>query len=280
MRLASGVGPVVLLVVLGACRGGGGGSWHGGQDDAGSDAHHDVSGDPDGAGDGSPGSDGDADADGDTDGDADTDADADTDGDADTDASPDGDSGPRIRFCQLTCARPADCVTSSPAFDADNYSCEVGVCTYQGCNDDEECAASFLSDAYVCRDSGGARTCLQSCAASSECGASAAFDADNYSCEAGVCRYRGCNDDAECRASFASDAYVCREVDPPETGLPLPEASRNCVLGCESAADCVTASAAFDADNYACESGACRYQGCNDDDECAASFASDAYRCR
>lgn len=37
-----------------------------------------------------------------------------------------------------------------------------------------------------------------------------AFDADNYECSGGVCRYLGCNADGECAATFSDARYVCR----------------------------------------------------------------------
>lgn len=74
---------------------------------------------------------------------------------------------------------------------------------------------------------------------------------------------------------------LCRDVLPPDTGLPIPTAARNCVLGCAVASDCSTGSAAFDADNYTClPSGGCRYAGCNSDAECVSSFMRSGYLCR
>jgi hypothetical protein len=191
------------------------------------------------------------------------------------------DAGPPIALCRIGCTTASDCTSASPAFDADNYRCDAGACVYTGCNTDAECEASFSSTAYRCSSVDGFRLCVQECAAPSDCGGGGgAFDADNYRCDAGACVYTGCNTDAECAASFSSSAYVCREAVPPDTGLPLPTARRNCVLGCTTSADCTTGTAAFDADNYRCEGGACRYSGCNDDAECRASFMSSGYVCR
>ena len=188
---------------------------------------------------------------------------------------------PPLPLCWIGCAADIDCDSSSPAYDRDNYRCVSGACRWQGCNADTECAATFGDARWVCRDLGGLASCVQSCATASDCGSGTpAFDADNYSCAAGTCRYDGCNTDTECRSTFGSSAYVCAAVTPPDTGLPIPAADHNCVLGCSSAADCSTGSAAFDADNYACVSGSCRYEGCNDDAECRASFMSTGYVCR
>lgn len=186
-----------------------------------------------------------------------------------------------IQFCQLACSAAADCGSASAAFDADNYACEAGACRYLGCNSDAECADSFADPDTVCRDLAGLATCQSGCVSAADCAtASAAFDADNYACDAGVCRYLGCNDDAECASSFADARYGCREAEPPDTGLRLPTATRNCVLTCAMASDCSNASAAFDSDNYECDGGACRYVGCNDDGECASTFMDARYVCR
>lgn len=190
--------------------------------------------------------------------------------------------GMPIAFCRLGCSTSSDCTTPSAAFDADNYACEGSACVYRGCNTDAECASSFSDSRYACRDTGGGiRTCNLRCAAASDCStASPAFDADNYTCESNTCVYQGCNTDDECRASFADARYGCREVTPPDVGVPLPRATRNCVLTCATSSDCSTPSAAFDADNYRCESNTCIYEGCNTDTECASSFSDTRYVCR
>lgn len=186
-----------------------------------------------------------------------------------------------LPFCRLACATAADCAQPSAAYDEDNYRCAAGVCEYTGCRSDDECRAVFMSGAYVCSDALGLPSCLQACATAGDCGTgSAAFDADNYRCDAGVCLYEGCRDDAECAATFFDPAYDCRDVLPPDTGLPLPVARRNCVRSCTAPADCAQPSPAFDADNYACEGGACRYVGCRDDDECRLSLMRSDYVCR
>jgi len=224
----------------------------------------------------------DVDSDSDTDVDTDVDSDTDVDGDGDGDVDGDVDGDPAMPFCQMWCSSVADCVTASAAYDADNYECDEGVCRYTGCTSDAECQESMMSSQYVCRDRDGMALCLQQCGVAGDCGTGTpAYDGDNYECSGGLCEYTGCNTDGECSASFMSDAYVCRDALPPDTGLPLPTALQNCVLACDTVADCETPSAAFDADNYECDSGGvCRYQGCNTDGECQASFSSDQYVCR
>ncbi|MBO6933921.1 MAG: hypothetical protein JJ863_03075 [Deltaproteobacteria bacterium] len=202
-----------------------------------------------------------------------------------TDGGPtgrDGGTAPDpIDFCQLGCATGADCGSASAAFDADNYECDAGICRYTGCNSDSECQSTFMSTGYVCRDLSGLATCQQACSTASDCGSgSAAFDTDNYECDAGVCRYTGCNSDSECTSTYMDSRYGCREAEVPDTGVPIPTATRNCVLTCSAVADCSTASAAFDADNYECDAGVCRYRGCNSDSECTSTFMDARYLCR
>lgn len=190
---------------------------------------------------------------------------------------------PPLAFCRIGCAAPSDCATAGIAlYDASHYACDAGLCRWTGCASDAECRAAFARDDYACRDLGGLRQCLDTCATRADCGSgTAAFDADNYECVAGVCEYQGCLSDGECAATFSSTAYVCRNASLPDTGLPLPTAERNCVHGCSVPADCATSSVAFDADNYACNAeGACVYVGCNDDAECRSSFMADRYVCR
>ena len=190
---------------------------------------------------------------------------------------------PPLRVCRTGCMTAADCVLAAglALYDAEHYTCVAGICEWSGCRNAAECREAFMRPDYVCRLEGGFGQCLVECAASSDCGVgSAAFDADNYSCDDSVCVYTGCNTDDECVASFSDARYVCRDVEPPSTGLPIPVARRNCVLGCASGADCRTGSPAFDDDNYECRAGACVYTGCNDDAECAAAFMSTRYVCR
>jgi hypothetical protein len=185
-------------------------------------------------------------------------------------------------FCRMGCSAPADCATPSlELYDATHYACEAGICRWTGCQDDAECQAAFSSSGYACRVVSGLAQCVETCAGPSDCGSGlAAFDADNYTCGGGTCTYTGCRDDAECASTFSSDRYVCREARLPSTGLPIPMATRNCVMRCTSASECATSSAAFDADNYECIEGACVYAGCNGDAECESAFSSSRYVCR
>lgn len=190
---------------------------------------------------------------------------------APVDAGTDGaGGGPTVRTCARSCISGGDCSMGTPAFDADNYRCMMGSCVYKGCNTDDECKSTFANSAYICRPIAGVPTCVKGCATVADCNlGSAAFDADNYSCAAGYCDYKGCNNDAECQSSFANSTYVCRKT----SALPM------CGKGCTTAADCNLGSAAFDADNYNCTSGICDYKGCNNDDECKSTYSNSEYVC-
>ena len=116
-----------------------------------------------------------------------------------------------LRSCVHGCSTSTDCNMGSPAFDADNYNCTAGACQYKGCNNDTECATTFSNSAYICRVVSGIPSCVHGCSTSVDCNmGSPAFDTDNYNCTAGFCDYKGCNNDAECKSSFGSAAYVCR----------------------------------------------------------------------
>lgn len=188
-----------------------------------------------------------------------------------------------LDLCLQACVTADDCGTDLGAFSADNYECDSGACRYGGCRDDEECNVSLAGGDYACRELPGAglRGCTRRCTTESDCATtSPAFDADNYRCDGGFCEYLGCNDDPECAAAFPTGDYVCAEAEPVDTGLPLPVALRNCVQRCAIDADCDLGSAAWDTDNHECVGGVCRYRGCNDDAECAATFPVGEYVCR
>lgn len=212
--------------------------------------------------------------------DASTTGDTSTTGDAnptkDTGAKDTG-TGPTMPYCRQTCSTASDCATASAAYDADNYACTAGECVWKGCNSDAECRSAFASSAYVCREQLGLKTCLKSCAVAADCAiASAAYDADNWSCASSTCQYLGCRSDTECTALGAG--YVCRKVDVPgaDPALIVP----SCVKSCSVPADCATASVAYDTDNYECSAGACRYIGCKSDGECKTAFMKSNYACR
>lgn len=178
-------------------------------------------------------------------------------GAAGTGGSPSGGGGgepPAVNVCLPTCASPSDCATPAPAFDADNYACDGGLCSYLGCHSDAECQPSGL----VCRPEAslGYEICVTPCQSPADCDlGQPAYDVDNYDCVQGGCVYTGCNDTAECQAS---GDLVCHDY-----GF-----GRFCVEPCSAPGDCGTGQPAFDADNYACNEGICEYTGCNSDAEC------------
>ena len=59
--------------------------------------------------------------------------------------------GGNLSICLQGCNRAADCDLGMPAHDADNYRCEEGICIYDGCRNDNECAETFRDEAFVCR---------------------------------------------------------------------------------------------------------------------------------
>jgi hypothetical protein len=193
------------------------------------------------------------------------------------DAAPGGgDPGASIPACWRSCDTVADCDLGTAVTDADNFTCDDGLCVYQGCNSTAECVAAFGTTDYACGTVPGigVATCLKSCGQVSDCAlASAAFDEDNYRCTGGLCEYTGCNGDSECISSFGA-AYGCRTDD-----LLVP----SCSARCAGPADCALAGggALHDEDNYECGAdGFCRWTGCRSTAECTSTFMNDAYVCR
>jgi len=116
--------------------------------------------------------------------------------------------------CVVACAVPTDCESPAPIFGADNYECIDGGCRWLGCNSAAECQMTFNDPTYVCEPQAGLpfNNCIRPCSAPTECAGatSPAFDADNYACNNARCEYLGCNNDAECDASFMSGSWECR----------------------------------------------------------------------
>ena len=119
--------------------------------------------------------------------------------------------------CTVPCLVAADCARPPPRphTDEDNWSCLDGACLYGGCKSDDECKQGRGSD-WVCRSvTGGVPTCFQTCdpaaLETTPCGGSdSLFDADNHTCDGGLCIYSGCIDDADCRAYHQVENLLCR----------------------------------------------------------------------
>src|SRR5262249_20152436 len=157
----------------------------------------------------------------------------------------------------------ADCASSLPINDADNYECAAGACLYKGCNSTKECTDTYHSLDYVCAQlpvypfNG----CVKTCKGPADCvGALPIADEDNFDCTAGHCEYKGCNSDAECKDTYKSPNYVCAALP----GLPY----KDCVKTCSAVADCTVNLPIADDDNFACDAGRCIYKGCNSTKEC------------
>jgi|GEM_PF-1966914 len=175
-----------------------------------------------------------------------------------------------IRYCTAPCTTVSDCVADDPpaGYDTANFTCTGGACRYTGCVSDTDCAVvNSTLGTGTCEPVGaGLDLCVASCSTPSDCTALSgvpAFDADNYLCEGGHCRYQGCNTDSECAQSYMDDSYGCNDV-----GLyPL------CMKRCASPSDCVVpnSSALYDASHYACDAGFCQYTGCTSSTECDAA---------
>jgi len=155
---------------------------------------------------------------------------------------------------------PPDCAGLECGNDGCGGSCG-------SCADDQDCVDGACQDSPL-------SFCAIKCSQPADCdpGGGGAYSADNYVCEGGYCEYSGCNTDAECAQTYASDSHGCYAG----AGYPIPY----CTLKCTQAADCdLGAGGAYTAANYNCDGGYCEYIGCNSDAECAATFNDDKYGC-
>jgi hypothetical protein len=92
------------------------------------------------------------------------------------------------------------------------------------------------------------------------------FDGDNWTCDAGLCRWLGCLGDREC-AFFNG---VCRDGFVSEPGV------STCTEGCQDVSECAEMLASVDADNWSCTDGGCKYEGCLSNAECVTDFGDGA----
>lgn len=99
--------------------------------------------------------------------------------------------------------------------------------------------------------------CVEDCQQPSDCAImDPAFNADNWECVGGACKWLGCSGNNECNPGF-----VCHD---PGIGI------ASCVADCAAPSDCSQNFGPFITSNYVCDAGACVYLGCMDDGECAA----------
>lgn len=191
------------------------------------------------------------------------------DGDDDTgngDGGGNPDAGPPLPVCVQSCGTAADCATGTAGsfLDADNYTCDGGVCTWRGCLSTAECVTTYGTQAWTCEQAFGAATptCWPTCTDPAQCAVAGSplYDANNYACDGGKCHWVGCNDTSECTAANNSSSWTC---------IARGSAMKQCWRTCNAPADCATASAPYDADNYTCESNLCIWHGCNTTAECS-----------
>jgi hypothetical protein len=55
-----------------------------------------------------------------------------------------------VATCVQTCSAPFDCLTPTPLYDLDNWTCEDDRCVWIGCLSDLECQESLMSPTSVC----------------------------------------------------------------------------------------------------------------------------------
>ena len=184
--------------------------------------------------------------------------------------TPDAAPPPPLATCLAACSAASECAQASPLFDVDNYDCDDGTCRWTGCNSTGECTEAYANPNYTCREIAPLTfaSCYPTCSTAADCaitGGGVLYDADNYACESGACRWTGCNSTGECQAGIGAN-YTCYQ--------------KGCWPTCSTASDCIIGtSTLYDADNYACSSGRCEWQGCNSTSECTDAFMMTGYVC-
>ncbi len=129
--------------------------------------------------------------------------------------------GTNLPLCQAACQTPSTCGTDDAAYASARFSCNGGVCRWNGCQTDDECQRSMSRGGgaarWLCRTVGDSsfRACYQACSVPGDCNGGASTttpitDADNWRCETDLCRYLGCRSDDECQRTFMRRDYVCR----------------------------------------------------------------------
>lgn len=153
-----------------------------------------------------------------------------------------------VAFCVDACVVAADCASSDPSFNADNWECLDGGCHWLGCKDNE------CNPGFVCHDPGtGTPSCVRECVVPDECAQGfGPFIASNYVCDVGACVFLGCMADAECE-DFGPGYRCSAATEPP-----------SCTPPCQDVQDCTSPMPAYDLDNWSCEAGACVWLGCKD----------------
>lgn len=135
-------------------------------------------------------------------------------------------------ICKKPCTKNEGC----PLFSA----CEAGECIPKGCQSDRDCIIAFGSgvgasgsDARLmrCLEVPGLtqKQCRQPCENDAECAT------ESEVCEAGFCKFVGCENDEQCRGEFANRAAnqvgtviptaVCREPKADSSAGPVPSAA-------------------------------------------------------
>jgi hypothetical protein len=171
--------------------------------------------------------------------------------------------------CTRTCLQPSDCSFGVPGSqgDADNHECVDGLCRWLGCHTDDECVVSYNRPDMICEAGSGGQLsyCRVACTTASDCPfdfANGVTDADNYQCVDGVCRWRGCLSTDECNQD--SPGTICTVRDFAVEPL--------CYFTCDDVADCVARHPGTHAGNFACDDGACVWQGCTSNADCSAEW--------
>jgi hypothetical protein len=117
-------------------------------------------------------------------------------------------------------------------------------------------------------------SCRETCTTPADCATPnvALYDASHYACDAGRCRWLGCQSNGECTSVYQKQNYACGAVQ----GLTVP----SCYETCNAPSDCATPSVVlFDASHYACNANRCEWLGCKSNAECTSVYQKQNYAC-
>lgn len=137
-------------------------------------------------------------------------------------------------------------------------------------------AALFDGGAISVTSGGVTPTCRPACATAADCGmpGDPLYDPSHFSCQAGLCEWRGCTAASQCSAEAHGGNFLCQRA----AGSPVPIR----VPACQKSSDCVppgNTDPLTNANHFACNAGACVWLGCASAADCSAAVHTPNVAC-
>jgi hypothetical protein len=117
-------------------------------------------------------------------------------------------------------------------------------------------------------------TCRPTCSSAADCAipGTALGDQTHFACVHNRCEWRGCRSNTECTSALQVANTVCET--PPGGRV------ADCVATCNTADDCAVPDQPLnDKTHYACVANRCKWQGCQNTQECSAALHSSKVVC-